>query len=277
MKLTLISHFYNEEFLLPYWIDHYINMVDEAIMVDYASNDSSIDVIRSLAPHWKIIKSRNQYFDTEEIDKEIMDIESSINGWKMTLNTTEFLLKRNLKEYLWEFEKIAPGFGAISTNGVWMVDDEYNKNQVLDNRPLVLQKNRGFFEKDKLPFFIHPKTAFYLNEPSRSRLIHNKKHGCYHPGRHKYDIPHYSDENLLLLWFGYSPYSYIKQRKLNIYKKKSKEFIDQIKKTKGEDYFNSMVSTTEQDLDEKFVHFSSMSEDLTNNFIYNKEIKLFNI
>lgn len=277
MKLTLISHFYNEEFLLPYWIRHYIDIVDEAIMIDYHSNDSSLDIIRSLAPHWKIIKSRNEYFDTEEIDKEVMDIESSISDWKMTLNTTEFLLKKNLKEYLFEFETIAPGFGAISTNGIWMVDNEITKDEKLDNKPLVLQKRRGFFEQEKLPFFIHPRKPFFLSEPSRSRLIHNKKNGQYEPGRHKFNVPHFKDKNLLLLWFGYSPFSFIKQRKLNIYKKKSKEFINQVKKLKGEDYFTAMVSITEEDIDEKFVHFSSMSDDLTKNSIYNKELQLFNI
>ena len=266
MKLTLISHFYNEEYLLPFWIKHYINMVDEAILIDYASTDNSIDIIKTLAPHWQIIPSKNKYFDTENIDKEVMEIESTITDWKMVMNTTEFVLKKDLKSYLKEFDKAAPGFGAISTTGVWIVDNETTRSIPLDeNKSIVEQRQYGFFEEDRMPIKLHPLKDIYLTHPSRSRLIHNKKHGDYYGGRHISYTPNYRDPNLLLAWFAYSPFDYIKQRKLNIYKRKSKEFIEEVIKIHGEDYFYSMVAKNEEDLELKFKHFSEMSYDLSAN------------
>lgn len=35
MKVTLISRIYNKEYLLPFWLEHHKNMVDEFIIVDY--------------------------------------------------------------------------------------------------------------------------------------------------------------------------------------------------------------------------------------------------
>jgi hypothetical protein len=35
-----------------------------------------------------------------------MDIESEIDGWKIVLNITEFILHANLRDYLNEFRKV---------------------------------------------------------------------------------------------------------------------------------------------------------------------------
>lgn len=90
--ITLISHFYNEEYLLPFWIDYHKRIFKDAILIDYGSSDNSINIINKLAPNWKIIKSRNSFFQADLVDKEVMDIEQKIEGWKICLNTTEFLM-----------------------------------------------------------------------------------------------------------------------------------------------------------------------------------------
>lgn len=89
---TLISHFYNEEYLLPFWLKHHKKYFDNGIMINYASTDSSIDIIKDICPDWEIIDSENEYFQPVEIDAEVMKIESKIDGWKIALNTTEFLI-----------------------------------------------------------------------------------------------------------------------------------------------------------------------------------------
>ena len=70
-------------------------MFDEMIVIDYNSTDNSIEICKSICPECKIIKTRNKWFDAEEIDKEFMDIENKIEGIKIVLNTTEFLFSEN--------------------------------------------------------------------------------------------------------------------------------------------------------------------------------------
>lgn len=88
---TVICHFFNEEFLLPWWLKHHKHVFDHGIMIDYASTDRSCDIIREICPSWEIRPSRNQYFDSISIDQEVMDIEAELSHWRMALNVTEFL------------------------------------------------------------------------------------------------------------------------------------------------------------------------------------------
>src|SRR6516164_5807036 len=54
MPLTLISHFWNEEFLLPYWLRHHLPLFDHGVLIDYTSTDRSVEIIHELAPHWEV-------------------------------------------------------------------------------------------------------------------------------------------------------------------------------------------------------------------------------
>jgi hypothetical protein len=89
---TLITHIYNEEFLLPFWINHHLHNFDEGIVIDFDSSDSSLDIVKELAPHWKIIKSPLKKFEAEPLDRLIENIESSISGARICLNVTEFFM-----------------------------------------------------------------------------------------------------------------------------------------------------------------------------------------
>ena len=88
---TVLSHFYNEEYLLPWWLNHHKKYFDHGIMIDYHSTDTSVEIIKSICPTWDIITTRNDCFDARKVDEEVMYYESQISGWKMTLNSTEFL------------------------------------------------------------------------------------------------------------------------------------------------------------------------------------------
>jgi hypothetical protein len=91
MKKTVVSHFYNEEHLLPWWLDHHKKIFDHGILIDYHSTDRSMEIIREICPDWELRYTRNKYFDSVPIDREVMDIERGLDGWRMCLNTTEFL------------------------------------------------------------------------------------------------------------------------------------------------------------------------------------------
>jgi hypothetical protein len=61
--LTIISHFYNEEYLLPWWLEHHKKIAPFGVMIDYHSTDRSVEIIKSICPHWEIRTTRNESFD----------------------------------------------------------------------------------------------------------------------------------------------------------------------------------------------------------------------
>jgi len=89
---TVITHFFNEEYLLPWWLKHHLKLFDHGILIDHGSTDNSADICRQLAPDWKLVKSRLTEFDAWLTDFEVMNFELQISGWKIVLNTTEFVI-----------------------------------------------------------------------------------------------------------------------------------------------------------------------------------------
>jgi hypothetical protein len=202
MALTLISHVWNEAFLLPYWLRHHYPMFDHGVIVDYASTDGSMDLVRQFAPGWEIRRSRNKMFDARLNDQEIMDVEQGIEGWKIVLNTTEFLLHPDLRAYLKWMDRY-----RTDVHGIWavdfiMVDRPEDADDPVTDEPLHFQKRFG-----------------YLGGGGRSRMMHRDPHGRYGIGRHASEIvAKVLDDGLLLLWFGWSPIKHVWQRKLAIQK-----------------------------------------------------------
>lgn len=89
---TLITHIFNEEFLLPYFIDHHKEMFDQVFVIDYNSTDKSRDILNDLAPHWRLLNSPTPSFDPIALDEYIMMLEQDLVGPRIALTVTEFLL-----------------------------------------------------------------------------------------------------------------------------------------------------------------------------------------
>lgn len=79
---------------------HHKQVFDHGILINRGSTDRSVEMCRIFAPNWEVRNSRVPEFDAEQVDNEVMDIESEVTGWKMTLNTTEFLCYPNKTEFL---------------------------------------------------------------------------------------------------------------------------------------------------------------------------------
>ena len=113
-QVMLITHFYNEEFLLPYWIRHHASMFDHAILIDYRSTDSSRKIIEDLAPStWRVVSTQAPQFTVEfeghrlnyrgafRCDSEVAEWELKYpNDWHIALTVTEFLVAKNLRSWL---------------------------------------------------------------------------------------------------------------------------------------------------------------------------------
>jgi hypothetical protein len=220
---TLITHFYNEEYLLPFWIKHHRDIFDSAILINYKSTDNSVSLIEKLAPSsWRVVDSTNENFDAQLCDLEVMQYEKMVEGWKIALNLTEFFVCPNLE--LIEQECDRKGLNGFKTSGVVMVDNQ-EKKEIDINISLVDQKRFGFVE-DLFDFSVN-KFSWYPG-PTRSRIYHKCKTGLYFPGRHKSflsKIPHTTNA-AFTLWYGYSPWNQeFLKRKIQISKKLDPEDI----------------------------------------------------
>ena len=209
---TVITHFYNEAKLLPFWLEHHLKLFKHGILIDRHSTDNSVEICRSLAPHWTVIKSDMKDFNAINNDLEVMSHEATVSGWKMALNVSEFLHFPHFAQRLLELE--ARGEMAIRTRGVVMVDTDPSKD--LDpNTPLIQQKHYGFIEKEpcarlskKSKTHIFSFMCGKLCECAfRERIIHRYPTGAYTPGRHNSShVINEMPKDVFTLWYGYSPW-----------------------------------------------------------------------
>ena len=213
ISLGGVTHFFNEELLLPYWLRHHKDVFDKLILIDYASTDDSVAIIMDfIYTHnldWLIQRSTYNQFHFTTNDPEVMLCETKLNtDWKLALNTTEFVWDANFKETLerlsanYERHNI-PAFGMRS---YVMVD---NAEQPLDDRPLWLHRHHGFWDGGNDWRNVVPTVR-------RWRYVHNQPHGNYQTGRHGINLPHINCLGMSLLWSGYSPWEQCAGRKLQI-------------------------------------------------------------
>lgn len=202
---VVICHYYNEQYMLAWWLKHHYQLFDHGVLIDYGSTDQSNELIRQLAPNWEIRKSRNKEFDIVACEKEVMKIEREFTGWKTVLNTTEFLFLRDKNDFLDDLEK--GGQSMYRANGIIMAEPlGYYQTDPIPETPLNKQRFHGYLEKEKHTFV------------TRDRFIHKYPDGAYHFGRHNSkhpNAPHHPDA--FVLWFGFSPWNEsMIQRKLFI-------------------------------------------------------------
>lgn len=201
--MTVISHIFNEEYLLPWWLEHHTRIFDHGIIIDYQSTDKSIDMIKALAPSWDIVPSTTDVFDALTADRQVMAIEAQVSGWKIALNVTEFLLHPDIKSL------IANAETPMRCRGVYLIDPEEQWDVEPDpNLPLLQQRTHGAYELEGMvPGVI----------PARERLLHNKSNGFYTLGRHSSNWNSIQPQDLLCVWTGFSPMTQkFRDRKLQI-------------------------------------------------------------
>lgn len=56
---TIISHFYNEEYLLPWWLMHHTKIFDHGILINRGSTDRSVEICKLFAPNWEVRDSKS--------------------------------------------------------------------------------------------------------------------------------------------------------------------------------------------------------------------------
>jgi hypothetical protein len=178
---TILTHFYNEEYLLPWWLEHHVRLFDHGVLIDHGSTDGSADICRRIAPHWRVVGSRLTHFDAYLTDFELMGYEQELPGWKMALTVTEFVLPaRPLAEFERKLEREGRMGGAAS--GFQLVDVEPEREPE-PGRPLLLQKTHGIDDNAELSPQV--RVGIGLGAGAyHNRAYHRLPVGMYSPGRH---------------------------------------------------------------------------------------------
>jgi hypothetical protein len=230
--MILISHFYNEELLLPHWLSHHKKIFDKGILINNNSSDNSINIINDITPDWEILDSPSKEYKAEEMTSLIEEIEIKFkNELKIVLNTTEFLMIEDFEKF---FEVTKNPNSKFWVSTALMVD----KNpEIKLQKDLINEKNFGIWHDQLNVFQLNKKYA--LGKVSRARLLHNLPKGEYLPGRHlSYlkNIKRISPKVAYIRWYYFSPWSkkFI-ERKLNVSNNLSQE---DLKKGYGYGHFH---------------------------------------
>jgi hypothetical protein len=173
IRLVLISHFFNEELLLPFWIRHHAPMFDAAVLIDYNSTDKSRDILKALAPaSWLVVSSRNLMFSAQECDAEVSFYEQQFpDSWKIALTTTEFLVNPRIRE-LSLLSASAVRFPSFLMIGEDTIPLNFTK-------PLLLQRSQ---------YGMDPRKSSHIQGvTSYSRYMHRLPSVKYGFGRHDID------------------------------------------------------------------------------------------
>jgi len=206
----LVTHFYNEEYLLPFWINYHKKLpINNVVLIDYHSTDKSAEIIKELAPsHWRLMTSKNRDFDVLNCDEEVMDIEKQFDGWKICLNITEFLITPdNIGEKLGDPNQDTAAHACPS---VIITGEEYglirfpkSQKRMSKHPNDIAELFRGF--KQGVLCSRMADDGDSLARPPR--YLHNGKCGNYQPGRHKTGHRTYENNLIFTGWLGYFPWN----------------------------------------------------------------------
>jgi hypothetical protein len=202
---TVICHFFNEAYLLPWWLKHHLALFDFGVMIDHGSTDASADIVREMAPHWRLVRSRLMHFDAYLTDFEVMGYEQELPGWKIALNATEFVMPTVPLELI-EQEITRVGRVGCSASGMLVVDHQPTSIPTT-SLSLPIQKHWGVDDNAELQ--THKRQTLGLPPIHRNRFFHRAEVGMYLPGRHNSFHPDFCFRllDLMIFHFGYAPWN----------------------------------------------------------------------
>jgi len=187
IKILVFSCCFNEEQMLPFYLDYYSNFigVDKIVVIDGGSSDKSQEIIKS-NPKAELIIDIQEKLD----DRHLNDLRN--DGWKpyreqydwiIVCDIDEFIYHPNLKEKLKEYDK--NGVTIPLTEGYDMISKKIPKFEEGKYLPDIV--NRGV--RDSV--FLDKKSIF---KSSIDINYHIGSHGCDPIGPVKYsetrDIKH---------------------------------------------------------------------------------------
>lgn len=205
--LGMVTHFFNEELLLPYFIRHHAGVFDEVILIDSGSNDQSRQIIDKQAPSsWRVVESGNpDVFDAWKMDEEVMREEGVLaTSWRMTLTTTEFVVHPDLRSELRTIEASnGTTLNAMQFPALKMVGDD---TLALKRFPNLVEQRSQVLRED----WVNAYSRFVHQLPKDAK-------GYYSVGRHSMPgVPYVlSKQGYIAKWM-YTPWPESISRKMQI-------------------------------------------------------------
>jgi hypothetical protein len=193
-RKTVLCHFYNEEWILPFWLRHHREIFDHGIMIDYHSTDRSAQIIRDFCPTWEVVTSRNDNFSPQPVDDEVMEHEAKLEGWRICLNATEFLFGNYARM------DDDPNPKQIFV-GQWMFTDMERREE-----PFYLNVNLPLYQQRWWGYGIvndFTRNQPYGSVPRAPRSLHNHALLYGVVGRHYPGHPQ-THEDLTIFYYGYA-------------------------------------------------------------------------
>jgi len=201
MKKTVVAQCYNEEFLLPWWLEHHKHVFDHGIIVDYHSTDRTHEIIKDICPTWEIRTTRNASFNGNDVDAEIMDIEKTLDGWRMAMNITEFLYGNT--DHL--IDTSEPKQYMITNYVFADMEDPAKCPELTYDRPLHEQRYWGYHDNDTNRDPVAPYAPGKGEWSRLNRSIHN--HPIVYTGGRHFPKTDYSFDDLVLFYYGWADMS----------------------------------------------------------------------
>lgn len=238
-KIVLFSHFYNEELLLPFWIDQHRDMFDEALLVNFNSTDRSVDIVRKRAPvgwkvhHWgsnfDFVKFRTDFMANEKLYPD---------AWKIFLTATEFLVHDDLSRLL--MHESMPS--AFRFRSYVMVGGD--SKPLLQNVPLLKQRSIYTIAPSTNVIFHVGAEKFNASSGENyyySRIIHSFDSMEYTEGLHDgttFPVNRFSNEGFIAK-FAFTPWPEVLKRKSQIGSRIPKVYFKQGLATHHRDNLNA--------------------------------------
>jgi len=181
---TCITNIYNEEYLLPFWLNHHKHIFDRIIIIDHHSTDNSLKICKEIIPGCIIIPHPSKKFASKEHDIYLMELENAVKGIKIILNTTEFLFCSKPIKDIFNSKKNKM-FGALCYS-------PYSLNE--------------YYPKNNYELFCNMKNKDIRYHKDRwHRFIHNYSNGKYVIGRHHTYHTYEESNDMYIVWFGFYP------------------------------------------------------------------------
>ena len=182
-----------------------------------------------MAPRWHVVSSRNTKFDAALVDEEVAAYEREAPGWKMALNTTEFLvgdlsvlpILRNDGVGVRSLTMVdvlpqsppSPSRHLVEQKP-WGIDvetwEQYSRSSPQGSRmPRLREVQARFSRLLKTASIEDPASLdWYVCPAFRNRLIHRTSHAGYSVGRHSWALRDTQvDVPLQVLHYSMSPWT----------------------------------------------------------------------
>lgn len=255
MKI-IVTHIKNEEYLLPWWIQHHRDKFDHGVIIDYNSSDKSLNIIKELVPTWEIIQSRNIFFDSIECDREVVDVQKELyerypNAWILTLTVTEFLIgNTNLLDEKTDTQKMfIPVYPMVDKDSDYL-------NEPDPNLSLIEQRTNGIhWTNPNIICYTNMEAGGYFNKDCRCLHNYPVDYLEVQGGRHYGVERQFVSTEFGIFWYFFSPYTekFVKRR-LSI-----KENVSEEDKRKNRGVQHMM---DREQLDKMFRQHQTYAEDL---------------